>query len=279
MLRSSAGEAVFDYQYDVSVSKMGASAQRVIDRAISHARRLHHSLLTNEHIFLAFARLESQLFSHLMQEAGVAPQRVVREVREHLSLIPPGAGREQRVAPATKLLFKLAFHHACRAGRQTITSIDLFSAIFEESQGITVAALRRHGGEIERVWAVTGAWIRDEERRRAESLEAARRALAEDPTRLHLDPGDSLPTIAAAEILERAKKRVAAEEEEWERQVAATRREARPGPPPSRTKIFEEAAKRVATEEASKARAWPGPPRTLRRRLLDLMGFRRRTKA
>jgi hypothetical protein len=40
---------------DVSQSMMDASAQSVVDRAISYARQWHHGLLTNEHIFLAFA--------------------------------------------------------------------------------------------------------------------------------------------------------------------------------------------------------------------------------
>ena len=57
--------------------------------------------------------------------------------------------RDLRVAPATKLVLKLAFHQASRGGRQTIESGDLFSAIFEESQGIPVAIIRRHGVEPE----------------------------------------------------------------------------------------------------------------------------------
>ena len=39
---------------------------------------------------------------------------------------------EMRVSPATKLVFKLALHHASRAGRQTIEGADLFAAVFEE---------------------------------------------------------------------------------------------------------------------------------------------------
>ena len=54
-------------------------------------------------------------------------------------MLPSFAGRELRVSPATKLVFKLALHHASRAGRQTIESADLFSAIFEESQGVPVS--------------------------------------------------------------------------------------------------------------------------------------------
>ena len=47
--------------------------------------------------------------------------------------------RDLRVAPSTKLLFKLALLHASRCGRHTIEATDLFSAIFEETQGIPVS--------------------------------------------------------------------------------------------------------------------------------------------
>ena len=62
-------------------------------------------------------------------------------------MMPSFAGRELRVSPATKLVFKLALHHASRAGRQTIEAADLFSAVFEETQGVPVSILRRHGVE------------------------------------------------------------------------------------------------------------------------------------
>src|SRR6202167_6182510 len=62
-------------------------------------------------------------------------------------MMPSLASRELRVSPASKLVFKLALHHASRAGRQTIDSADLFSAVFEETEGVPVSILRRHGVE------------------------------------------------------------------------------------------------------------------------------------
>ena len=134
--------------FDIAQSKIGESAQRVVDRAVEESRRRDHALLTNEHIFLAFAQVEWDTFSQVdarsraepaRDPAGArgAPRRCCRRV----------AGRELRVAPATKLVFKLAFHQASRAGRQTIESSDLFPAIFEESQGVPVSIIRRHGVE------------------------------------------------------------------------------------------------------------------------------------
>ena len=53
------------------------------------------------------------------------------------------------MSPASKLVFKLAFHHATRAGRQAIEGADLFAAIFEDSQGLPAAVMRRAGVEPE----------------------------------------------------------------------------------------------------------------------------------
>src|SRR5687768_11138912 len=135
--------------FDIAQSKIGESAQRVVDRAVEESRRRDHALLTNEHIFLAFAQVEWDTFSQVMRDLELNPHEILQGLEEHLQVLPTFAGRELRVAPATKLVFKLAFHQASRAGRQTIESSDLFSAIFEESQGVPVSIIRRHGVEPE----------------------------------------------------------------------------------------------------------------------------------
>ena len=132
---------------DISPSKIGETAQRIIDRAIEEARRREHALLTNEHIFLAFAQVEWDTFAAVMQDVELNPHAILQAVEEHLHMMPAFAGRELRVSPATKLVFKLALHHASRAGRQTIEAVDLFSAVFEETQGVPVSIIRRYGVE------------------------------------------------------------------------------------------------------------------------------------
>jgi len=134
---------------DISPSKIGETAQRIVDRAIEEARRREHALLTNEHIFLAFAQVEWDMFAEVMRDIELNPHTILQAIEEHLHMMPSFAGRDVRVSPATKLVFKLALHHASRAGRQTIEAADLFSAVFEETQGVPVSILRRHGVEPE----------------------------------------------------------------------------------------------------------------------------------
>ena len=151
--------------FDIAQSKIGESAQRVVDRAIEESRRRDHALLTNEHIFLAFAQVEWDTFSQVMRDLELNPHEILQGLEEHLHVLPTFSGRELRVAPATKLVFKLAFHQASRAGRQTIESSDLYQAIFEESQGVPVSILRRHGVEPEVLVSRITTRIRDNELR------------------------------------------------------------------------------------------------------------------
>ena len=127
---------------DISPSKVAETAQRIIDRAIEESRRREHALLTNEHLFLAFAQVEWDMFAEVMHDVDLNPHTILQAIEEHLHMMPSFAGRDLRVSPATKLVFKLALHHASRAGRQTIEAADLFSAVFEETQGVPVSILR-----------------------------------------------------------------------------------------------------------------------------------------
>src|SRR5712691_10692239 len=150
---------------DIAPGKIGETAQRIIDRAIEEARRREHALLTNEHLFLAFAQVEWDMFSAIMRDVELNPHTILQAIEEHLHMMPSFAGRELRVSPSTKLVFKLALHHGSRAGRQTIESVDVFSAVFEEMQGVPVSILRRYGGEPAVLVARRGARVRDMELR------------------------------------------------------------------------------------------------------------------
>jgi ATP-dependent Clp protease ATP-binding subunit ClpA len=152
-------------ELDISPSKIGETAQRIIDRAIEEARRREHALLTNEHVFLAFAQVEWDMFAEVMRDVELNPHTILQAIEEHLHMMPTFAGRELRVSPATKLVFKLALHHASRTGRQTIEAADLFSAVFEETQGVPVTILRRFGVEPEVLVSRLNARMRDMELR------------------------------------------------------------------------------------------------------------------
>jgi ATP-dependent Clp protease ATP-binding subunit ClpA len=151
--------------FDIPQNKLAESAERVVDRALEEARRRDHALLTNEHLCLAFAQVEWDMFGQVMRDLNLNPHEILQALEEHLRLLPAVPGRDLRVAPSTKLLFKLALLHASRSGRHTIESMDLFSAIFEETQGIPVSIIRRHGIEPEALVSRLATRMRDHDLR------------------------------------------------------------------------------------------------------------------
>jgi ATP-dependent Clp protease ATP-binding subunit ClpC len=154
-----------DTDLDIPQNRLAESAERVVDRAVDDARRREHALLTNEHLCVAFAQTEWDLFEQVMQDLGVNPHNILQALDEHMRGLPSTPGHQLRVAQSTKLLFKLAMLHSSRSGRHTVESTDLFSAIFEETQGIPVSILRRHGVEPETVVSRVANRMRDNEMR------------------------------------------------------------------------------------------------------------------
>ncbi|MGH9309945.1 MAG: AAA family ATPase [Vicinamibacterales bacterium] len=151
--------------FDIPQNKLADSAERVVDRALDEARRREHALLTNEHVCLAFAQVEWDMFGQVMRDLNLNPHEILQALEEHLRILPSVPGRELRVAPSTKLLFKLALLHASRSGRHTVEATDLFSAIFEETQGIPVSIIRRHGIDPEALVSRLATRMRDHELR------------------------------------------------------------------------------------------------------------------
>jgi ATP-dependent Clp protease ATP-binding subunit ClpC len=150
---------------DIAPSKIGESAQRIVDRAFEEARRRDHALLTNEHLFLAFTQAEWDTFAGVMRDVELNPHVVLQALEEYLHTMPSFEGHDFRVSPATKLVLKLALHHANRAGRQVVESIDLFSALFEETQGVSGSILRRNGVEPDLLMTRLNSRMRDLELR------------------------------------------------------------------------------------------------------------------
>jgi ATP-dependent Clp protease ATP-binding subunit ClpA len=151
--------------FDIPQNKLADSAERVVDRALDEARRREHALMTNEHVCLAFAQVEWDMFGQVMRDLNLNPHEILQALEEHLRVLPSVPGRELRVAPSTKLLFKLALLHASRSGRHNVEATDLFSAIFEETQGIPVSIIRRHGIEPEALVSRLATRMRDHELR------------------------------------------------------------------------------------------------------------------
>ncbi len=154
-----------DTDIEIPQSRLAESAERVLNRALEDARRREHAFLTNEHVCLAFAQVEWDLFGQLMLDVQLNPHEILRALEDHMHALPTADGRDLRVAQSTKLLFKLAMVHSSRSGRHAVEAADLFSAIFEETQGIPVSIIRKHGIEPATLVSRLATRMRDHEMR------------------------------------------------------------------------------------------------------------------
>ena len=150
--------------FDIAPGKIGDSGQRLADRAVEEARRREHAVVGNEHLLVAFAQSEWDLFAQVMRDFDLNPHAVLHATEAELARLPRVPARDLRVSPASKLVFKLAYHHATRAGRQTLEASDLFAALFEDSQGVPAAVMRRAGIEPETLVSRITSRVRDIER-------------------------------------------------------------------------------------------------------------------
>jgi ATP-dependent Clp protease ATP-binding subunit ClpA len=156
---------VTETDLEIPQNRLAESAERVLDRALEDARRRDHAYLTNEHVCIAFAQVEWDMFGQLMQDLQLNPHEILHALEDHMRAMPSAEGRELKVAQSTKLLFKLAMLHSSRSGRHAVEATDLFSAIFEETQGIPVSIIRKHGIEPSTLVSRLATRMRDNEMR------------------------------------------------------------------------------------------------------------------
>ncbi len=141
-------------ELDLPPGKLTEAVQRVIERATLESRRRGHAGVTGDHLFLALAQIEWQVFVDVAREVGLNPRVILAEIEEGVSAGPLDGAL---VAPDVRLLARLALHHATRAGREAIAPADLFAALLDDTHGALASAFRRHAvdaAEVGRRFAV-----------------------------------------------------------------------------------------------------------------------------
>jgi ATP-dependent Clp protease ATP-binding subunit ClpC len=126
---------------------LSEKAHKVLASAIQESQKRQHHYLGVEHIFLAIAEVESNLFGEIAQKLNFSPREVVLSLREYLNSSKQIWGGGMKVPPSTKTIFKLAWDSAINSGRKVIETSDLLKAIFQEGQNIPVRILRGMGVE------------------------------------------------------------------------------------------------------------------------------------
>jgi ATP-dependent Clp protease ATP-binding subunit ClpA len=130
---------------DIPAHKLGDVSRRVLDKAFDEAGRRRHRQLTTGHLFVAVAQVDWDRFAAVMRASEISPQAVLQRTEEWLRDQPASDQPGVSVGYATKVVVKLALHHASRAGRSTLDASDLLVALFEDEGGAPAGILRQFG--------------------------------------------------------------------------------------------------------------------------------------
>ncbi len=120
-------------------------AHAVVDRAIEESKRRNHYYLGVEHIFLAFSQIEPTFFKTVLADLSLDPQHIIGFLNDHMGAAQPAVEVSVKVPSSTKTIFRRAWEEAQQIGRSTIEPVDLFRAIFLESDGIPVKIIKSLG--------------------------------------------------------------------------------------------------------------------------------------
>lgn len=120
-------------------------AHSVVDRAIEESMKRNHYYLGVEHLFLAFSQVEPTFFRTVLAELSLDPEHIIDFLKDHMEIVQPNLGLTIKVPPATKMIFRRAWEEVQQIGRSTIEPVDLFRAIFQESDGIPVKIIKSLG--------------------------------------------------------------------------------------------------------------------------------------
>ena len=121
--------------FDIPQNKLAESAERVVDRALDEARRREHALLTNEHVCLAFAQVEWDMFGEVMRDLEMNRTRSCRLSRSTFDCC-----RCARPRSARRALDQAALQ-ARAAARQP------FRPAYDRSDGPLLGDLRGDAGD------------------------------------------------------------------------------------------------------------------------------------
>ncbi len=148
-------------------------AQKILTLAITETQRRDHYYLAPEHLLFAFIRLEGESFEKIMENIGVSPVEVRRDIANRLEksdyLVEASTGI--KVSPLVKKILEKALANANGEGFQKIGPYNLLAGIFMVEDSYPAQLLKDKGKE---PFVVINA-IMDEARRRIEFERELRR--------------------------------------------------------------------------------------------------------
>ncbi|HZS47454.1 MAG TPA: ATP-dependent Clp protease ATP-binding subunit [Blastocatellia bacterium] len=143
--------------------RFSESGNRVLNRAVEESRRRDHNFIGPEHIFAALGEIERPLFNEVMQSLNIDPQTVLQAVDTQLGVSKQFLGNRLKVLDETKGIFNTALARAKQRKRETIDSIDLFVALFQDKNNYPIELMSKLGAPADVVLDRINARVRTRE--------------------------------------------------------------------------------------------------------------------
>ncbi len=128
-------------------------AQRVLYLSQEEARKLGHNFVGTEHILLGLAREGQGVAARALQNLGIEPDAVRREVESIIGRGDPGGVDTVGLSPRAKRVLELAIDEARTMGHGYVGTEHLLLGLIREGEGVAAQVLENLGADLDRVRA------------------------------------------------------------------------------------------------------------------------------
>ncbi len=143
--------------------KFSDSGRKILENALGESKRRDQNYISVEHVLVALADEEKDLFDATLRDLSVDPRYVKLLLEKRIDASRAHTGKGFRIAPETTDLFKRAMDRARSQGRRTIESSDIFYVLSTDERSLLNEVLQNLGVSSEELAANVRTRIKKKE--------------------------------------------------------------------------------------------------------------------
>lgn len=125
--------------------KFSDSGRKILENALGESKRRDQNYISIEHVLVALADEEKDLFEATLRDLSVDPRYVKLLIEKRMDATRAHTGKGFRIAPETTDLFKRAMDRARSQGRRTIEASDIFYVVSMDERSLLSEILQNLG--------------------------------------------------------------------------------------------------------------------------------------
>lgn len=126
---------------DIPEKEIRERCSQILTLSAEEARRLGHSFMGTEHLFIAITRNENGPTCTLLRRAGMNPREVRNEIRREVGTGEGPQGEVLPLTPRTEMVLSLAIFLAEQDEAQEVGENHVLMALLQEGEGVPVRKL------------------------------------------------------------------------------------------------------------------------------------------